>query len=135
MHLLLRSLEPQFIRCDIGVADESHGRQGDDGEIQWGGFPVDLLIHVHTLSDADGIQFLCPLCFLKNNGPIGTHEVHVYFHGRGAPPHIGLNSEGKTARWEVMGNDFLDLTLSPSIWIKSGCQWHGYIRHGVAENA
>lgn len=135
MQLLLRDLNPRFLRCDVGIADELHGQPGPEGEIQWGGFPVDVLTQVPTLADADGIQFLCPLCFLKNEGVVGTHRVAVYFQGRGAPPHIGKNSEGQTARWEVMGNDFLDLTLSPSIHIKSGCGWHGWIEHGIARNA
>jgi hypothetical protein len=133
--LLLRNLEPRFLRCDVGIADEDHGLPGDNGEIQWGGFPIDILTRVDTLGDSDGLQFLCPCCYIHNSGPIGTHRIAVYFAARGAPPHIGLNSEGKTTRWEVMGNDFLDLTLSPSIHVKKGCGWHGWIEHGVVKTA
>lgn len=135
MLLLLRSLEPRFIRCDVGIADDDHGRPtGENDTIQWGGFPIDVISRVQTLADADGIQFLCPKCYFQNGGPVGTHTVAVYFRGRGAPPHIGKDSNGQPARWDVMGNDFLDLTLAPSIWIKSGCGWHGYIEHGAVRD-
>jgi len=30
---------------------------------------------VDEMSGADGIEFLCPVCFTKNNGEIGTHVV------------------------------------------------------------
>ena len=134
MSLLLRDLEPRFIRCDTTIAEEDHGRRGPDGEIQWGGFPVDVNIKVESLTEADGISFLCPGCFTRNGGAVGTHRINVFFEGRGAPPHIGLNSSGVTSRWDVMGNDFLDLTLHPSIHVRSGCGWHGFVKHGMIES-
>lgn len=135
MIVLLRSLEPRFIRCDVGIADDNHGRPQADGEIQWGGFPVDVISKVDCITDADGIQFLCPGCFVRNNGTVGTHRVAVYFRDRGAPPHIGLGTDGQPHRWDVMGSDFLDLTLAPSIQIGSGCRWHGFVEHGAIRNA
>lgn len=135
MDLKLRDLEPRFFRCDVGTADECHGRQLDDGTMQWGGFAVDINTPVSTLGEADGMWFYCPKCWRANGGPVGSHQVMVCFEGKGAPPHIGKDSSGNTVRWSVRGNDFFDLTLSPSIHVKVGCGWHGFVEHGKIRDA
>lgn len=35
--------------------------------------------HTREIAEAQGIWFLCPACFVKNQGPIGTHMVLVWF--------------------------------------------------------
>lgn len=78
---------------------------------------------VGTLAEAEGIMFLCPHCYRKNNGPVGTHSVLVWFEGRGAPV-----SWSPPARWKVSGTGYGDLTISPSI-LNHGC-WHGFVTNG-----
>lgn len=111
----LRELEAQFI---------TYAKQQIDGVEE------DVLIPVQSLNDAQGIMFLCPLCFTKNNGPIGTHSVHVSFEGKNVPIESGSkNDQGQPSRWTIMGGAGLDdLQLSPSIFLNtSPCGWHGFI--------
>lgn len=129
----LTELEPQFIRHVVVTADKYIGRTLPDGTIQWGGFDVDSWEHVETLAEADGISFLCPKCFAANAGAVGTHGLHVYFAGRGAPERLGKNSKGETVRWTIAGgSDYRDLDLKPSIALQCGCLWHGHIEKGEA---
>lgn len=91
------------------------------------------LQHVPTLAEAQGIMFLCPACFQRNEGPVGTHEILIWFADRGvAPGHVSC-----PRRWHVSGTGFEDLTLSPSIDLSNaqgqGCQWHGWVRDGEAK--
>src|SRR6266852_6001657 len=75
---------------------------------------------VAMLAEAHGVRFLCPICFAKNGGNIGTHHVEVTFAGRGVPDHLGSHAEdGSASRWEPTGTGLADLTLRPSIWCKS----------------
>lgn len=82
-----------------------------------------------TLAEADGVLFLCPLCFVRNNGPVGTHAVLCWFQGRPAVPPDATPGPG---RWQVAGSGIDDLTLSPSVHLsgEGGCQWHGYVKGG-----
>lgn len=110
----LTELEPRFVRHEL-----RYGQKID--------------IHVDTITDATGITFLCPVCFKKNNGSIGTHGITVTFSGRNVPDELGShNKEGKPSRWSVSGNNFEDLTLAPSIDISvdSPGEWHGFITNG-----
>jgi hypothetical protein len=111
----LDQLEPRFGR---------HERD-DDGREIWR--------PVSTLAEANGILFLCPVCFRANGGPIGTHAVSVTFADRGVPDDLGSrNSQGKASRWVVEGNTVADLTLRPSIHLAGpGCGWHGFITAGA----
>lgn len=132
--LRLIDLEPTFVRHELGTADESHGRPTGDGNIQWGGFPVDVLAKVNSICEADGISFLCPKCFYLNRGSDGTHRIQLFFAARNVPEHIGVGSSGQPSRWDVRGNDFFDLTLAPSILTPVGCRWHGFIEHGFVRS-
>lgn len=127
----LCDLEAEFIRYEKSIAGEGHGRPQPDGTMQWGGFEIDIQKVVENLSEAQGINFLCPLCFVKNNGPVGTHTVSISFESRGVKDDQGsFNKDGKPVRWNIIGGSGLDdLQLSPSIQIQTGCQWHGYIGH------
>lgn len=40
---------------------------------------------VQTLKNADGVSFLCPVCFEKNRGSHGTHLIICWFRDRDVP--------------------------------------------------
>lgn len=124
----LRELEATLFRYGKDIAGPEHGRPLPDGTFQWGGFEVDIQVPVN-LPEAQGIYFLCPLCFAKNGGPVGTHSVCVSFANRGVTDEQGSrNKEGKPTRWEIVGGSGIDdLMLAPSILLESGCGWHGFI--------
>lgn len=108
MNLLL--LEPHFMK----VINESNYQQVDD------------------IKDADGIRFLCPVCYEQNKGSIGTHSIICW------QPHIPQTYSPKPGRWKFLGTSFNDLTLqagSSSILLTSGCNAHFYIRNGQVTNA
>lgn len=111
----LIELEPQFLRYE--TSDHEFLRATD------------------SLADAQGIRFLCPVCFIKNSGPVGTHGIEVSFAGRGVKDNQGShNREGKPSRWNVTGTDYGDLTTQPSILIDPAppacAGWHGFITSG-----
>jgi len=86
------------------------------------------------LADADGVMFLCPGCWRKNDGPVGTHSIICWFSGR-VPDDV---SPGP-GRWVPAGNSVDDLTFigpaAASIQITGGCNWHGFIKNGEAIDA
>lgn len=128
----LVELGPFFVTYGVGVASPHIGQPQPDGTTKWGGFPVKLITHVDSLVQAQGIWFLCPLCFTKNNGPVGTHMIDVTFAGRGVPDDHGSHGDGGApARWQVSGTGFEDLTTTPSILLIGGCNWHGFITQGM----
>jgi hypothetical protein len=106
----LRELEAEFIRYD-----------GETASFR----------KTESIQDAQGILFLCPQCFLKNNGGPGTHSVLISFSDRGVTDAQGShNKEGKPTRWGIQGGSGLDdLQLSPSIHLEDTCGWHGHIGH------
>jgi hypothetical protein len=115
----LTELEPRFVRYKPGVTvwavpDPQTGQ----------------LIPL-TFAEAQGVEFLCPLCFTKNSGPVGTHICDVTFADRNVPDALGShNTEGKSVRWTVSGDSFQNLTTTPSILLEGGCGWHGFITNG-----
>jgi hypothetical protein len=126
----LTELEPQFVKYVTQSPDD----QFAEGRAT----PAEFLHHVATAQEAQGIVFLCPACFKRNGGSVGTHAIEVSFSGKGAKDHQGSrNREGKPSRWTVSGNTYDDLTLRPSILIdpaKPGCDgWHGFITNGDAQ--
>jgi hypothetical protein len=111
----LLDLEPQFIR---------HEQRGDQA----------INVHVETLAEADGLFFLCPVCWAKNSEAVGTHGIIVTFRDRGVPDALGShNKEGQPTRWTVSGSGYTDLSLQPSIDISRNLpgEWHGFITNGV----
>jgi len=83
-----------------------------------------------SLAEAHDIMFLCPLCYEKNGGAVGTHSVLVSFAGREIPEGCGsISSAGVPSRWTVVsGTGLDDLVLSPSILLSPpGCTWHGFV--------
>lgn len=90
-------------------------------------------VPARSLAKAQGMRFLCPLCWVANKGRIGTHSVLVGFARRAPPGLFSCDSGGKDSRWIVTGTSIEDLTLRPSIWLKGeGCGWHGYVTKGCA---
>ena len=87
---------------------------------------------VDRLEDAQGIMFLCPLCFERNSGSIGTHSVLCWFMNRGVPD----SEDPKPGRWTPSGSGLDDLTFvgpaAASVLLTSGCNWHGFVRNGDA---
>jgi hypothetical protein len=94
--------------------------------------------HPATFAEAQGIWFLCPVCFKKNGGGRGTHMVLVWFKDRNVPPEAEPEP-----RWGASGTGFNDLTLTPSIDTtknKAGIvirpdEWHGFISVGEITGA
>lgn len=87
------------------------------------------------LEGADGVQFLCPLCWKANGGPVGTHVVICWFVGR-----VPDSETPGPGRWTPSGKGLADLTFVPgnpprsvSVALLSGCRWHGHVRGGIAE--
>jgi hypothetical protein len=111
-------------------------RDSTGAAYKWGPTPVSYEFHdVASLAEADMITFLCPACFEKNGGPVGTHSVLVTFAGRNVPDDAGSrNSKGEPSRWAIAGGSSLDdLVLTPSILLDAerpaaeGCHWHGFV--------
>lgn len=112
----LTDLEPQFVR---------YRREGDNV----------FLPYVDTIAEAQGVMFLCPLCFAKNGGKVGTHRVLCWSRSRGVPDDV----EPKPGRWTLEGTGYADLTLNGdaaggggarSVLLTSGCAWHGFVTNG-----
>ncbi len=105
MDLALQDLEPSFLK----IEEANRYRMTQD--------PI----------GADGIDFLCPLCYERNGGPVGTHHVICW------RPHVSPDISPKPGRWEFVGSGFHDLTLvagSSSILLMGGCGAHFWIRQG-----
>jgi len=133
----LADLEPEFHRYETRMMPPA-GHLGPGLEWSESDYrPAELVVDVATLAEAQGVCFLCPACFVKNGGAVGTHGITVTFRDRGALDHQGSHAKGTEvegkyipgppSRWEVSGTDFNDLTLSPSA--DCGC-WHGFITNG-----
>lgn len=98
-------LKPQWLKRD----DDSHFR------------------YVSDISEADGVLFLCPVCFQANGGPVGTHRIMCW------QPHVPQTTSPTPGRWAFQGTTFDDLTLvagSSSVLLNGGCNAHFFIRNG-----
>jgi len=86
------------------------------------------------LAEADGVMFLCPGCYRKNVGPVGTHSILCWFVGR-----VPDDVSPLPGRWIPAGNSVDDLTFvgpaAASVQITGGCNWHGFIKNGEAIDA
>lgn len=109
----LRDLEAEWVN-DLGDKRRRRFKEGDE-----------------TIATAQGVMFLCPVCYERNSGPVGTHSVLIWFRDRGVPP----DETPGPGRWAVSGTGLTDLTLSPSIDLSAnegGCGWHGWVENGIA---
>lgn len=119
----LTDLEAEFVRYE-------HRNEGSPCICPAGGnfgdpYPHEVRIPVPDLAQAQGLWLLCPACFQKNGGAVGTHMVEVTFRDRGAQDNQGSQSRnGGPSRWAMSGTGLHDLSLSPSV--DCGC-WHGFI--------
>ena len=82
--------------------------------------------HVGTIAEADGVLFLCPVCFRSNGGEVGTHSVICW------APKVPLTESPGPGRWRFSGTGYADLTLAPSISLPGddGCRAHFFVRNG-----
>jgi len=88
-----------------------------------------------TWAEAQGVIFLCPLCWTRNGGPIGTHSVICWFRNRGV---TDTETPGP-GRWDPAGTGLDDLSLvrldggpSSVLLTGGGCGWHGHVTGGSA---
>lgn len=88
---------------------------------------------VATLEEANGLWFLCPDCFKKNGGKVGTHAIICWSRSRGAPE----DARPGPGRWKIDGTSFEDVTFNAdppedrrSIRLTSGCNAHFHITGG-----
>jgi hypothetical protein len=119
----------RFIRYEAEISDglTHSGVTTPAGEI------IEHLIRVDTLAEAHGVWTPCPLCCRVGH----PHGVLSFFPN--APLHpdtdLGKNKAGQDVRWTPTGTSLADLTLSPSIQIQGGCNWHGWIQNGETVDA
>lgn len=114
----LRELQAAFIRHEVRDGSTYH-------------------VHVDSIGEAQGVQFLCPKCFAANSGPVGTHLVMCWSRSRGIADDV-MPGPG---RWSMHGTGLDDLTLNadpPSearsvLLTGEGCGWHGFVTNGSAE--
>jgi hypothetical protein len=91
-------------------------------------------LKVPTIAQAQGVKFVCPVCWVTNGGRIGTHSVVCWSRSRG----VGDDESPKPGRWMLVGTSFEDLTLdgdppgaARSVLLTGpGCGWHGFITNG-----
>lgn len=69
-----------------------------------------------SIQQADGLQFLCPVCIEKNGGKRGTHLLVLWFTGRDVPDEVA----GGSARWTVskQSTGLDDLTFVHGVPVK-----------------
>jgi hypothetical protein len=79
----LLDLEPAFVKCESELMSRD----------------------VQSIQEADGVRFLCPVCWEKNKGPIGTHAVICW------KPTVPLSRPPGPGRWGLEGTGLHDLTL------------------------
>lgn len=96
---------------------------------------------VDTLGEADGLQFLCPVCWKANRGEVGTHGIICW------NPSVPQTTHPVPGRWSFEGTGFHDLSLvagSSSILIQASEQekekgiqehWHGFVKNGEVTGA
>lgn len=127
----LTELEPKWLRYETKV--EVWTRRKDDGTDEEVTGPRIYMPIVDDISQAQGVEFLCPKCFTENNGPVGTHAVICWSRSRGITDDVTPGP----GRWMLVGTGFEDLTLNAdppnsarSVLLTSGCGWHGFVTNG-----
>jgi hypothetical protein len=82
---------------------------------------------VDAIAEADGVMFLCPVCFAKNAGARGTHSILCW------KPGVPQSISPAPGRWNLVGTGYADLSLvagSSSVLLTSGCRAHFYVTNG-----
>lgn len=88
--------------------------------------------HVDSIEEADGLLFLCPECFNRNGGPVGTHSFICW------RPRVPQTTSPNPGRWELTGSGYADLSLRGGPWsegkrsvlLQGGCNAHFNITSG-----
>ena len=133
----LTELEPKFLRyeCTPGRPTQI---ANDPLHFPEGGSHVEfrdtVVWHmVGTLAEAQGVEFLCPKCFVTNGGRVGTHIVVCWSRLRGVPD----GAHPLPGRWALNGTGFEDLTLDAeppngarSVALTGGCGAHFLVTNG-----
>jgi hypothetical protein len=134
----LSDLNPEFYRYDRRMT-EVDICLGDSATWRDRGCPVDHRVEPRdvrvpsSFADAQCLFFVCPKCAKEAGSVPGCHYIEVTFADRGVLADQGVtNKRGEYVRWNVSGTGFNDLTITQSILIESGCEWHGYITNGDA---
>lgn len=132
----LTDLDPQFVRYET-IVEEYDVIDGDPVTWRDRGCPSKKVTApreykspVNTFAEAQGVVFDCPKCSLVDRGR--SHLCEATFEDRGVLPNQGTQKPGgQPVRWKIeSGTGFHDLTLSPSILLVGGCEWHGHIIKG-----
>jgi|SRR5579871_2605132 len=87
---------------------------------------------VEMIGDADGVEFLCPKCFIVNGGAAGTHRIICW------APRVPLNVGPQPGRWRLVGTGQADLSLvgsSNSVQVMGGCWAHFFVERGEVRMA
>ena len=126
----LAELEPRFVHLEFRtetytriLGDPHTWKRGDPTEQVTG--PREYHIFVDEPTRADGIFFLCPKCYTKNHGKVGTHRIMCWFMGR-----VPDETWPRPGRWTLIGDNFDDLSLGPgpngkaSVLLTDGCGAH-----------
>jgi hypothetical protein len=104
----LTELEPQFLKFDQQQPD--------------------TFAMVESIDGADGVSFLCPVCFAKNNGPVGTHSIICW------TPKVPQTVYPTPGRWNLQGHGYDDLSLvagSSSVLLQGApCKAHFFVTNG-----
>lgn len=86
---------------------------------------------VKDLRKAHGVTYLCPVCFHRNGGPVGTEHVLHWFTQAKLPAHATPGP----GRWNTAGTKLDDLTfVAPgSFSVNMIGHWHGWIENGTVK--
>lgn len=143
----LIELEPRFVRyvvtpnvpTEVAVDPSNYPAGGTKTVLR------DQVTYETTtkMRKAQGVQFLCPKCFVANGGKVGTHLILCWSRSRGVPD----SAQPGPGRWTLEGTGFDDLTLNgdspagPGTGARSvlltggGCGWHGFVTKGEVTTA
>lgn len=144
----LTDLDPQFVRREVKQQMVTHLKDGVDPlnynretDFVTDERPVVYQVRVDTIQEAQGIRFVCPKCYIANNGLMGTHGVVCWSSSRGVPD----DAQPGPGRWSLQGTGYNDLTLgeepgkSRSVLLHGQCKepdgsmgpgWHGFVTNG-----
>lgn len=104
--MLLSELDPRFLKR----IDDAHFEELD------------------SMAGADGVEFLCPVCFQKNGGPVGTHSIICW------EPRVPQTTSPVPGRWRMSGGrESLTLTgdRSSSVLLSTApCKAHFFVTAG-----
>lgn len=101
-----------------------------EARFQRRGYQVGRWREVDSISEAEGVQFLCPVCFEQNDGPVGTHSIMCW------APMVGQEWTPGPGRWDLVGTSLDDLSLvagSSSVKLPDGdgaCGAHFFVKNG-----